>query len=59
MQNCLIPFSKNLPWKHCKPSAKSELISGKVYEIEKSNWSNEGDNFKLRKLSVWDSPIMI
>ena len=36
-----------------------EMISGKVYEIDKSNWSNSGSNFELKNLPVWDSPVMI
>ena len=36
-----------------------EIISGQVYEIDSSNWTNEGDNTKFKKLPIWDSPIMI
>ncbi len=36
-----------------------EMISGKVYEIDKSNWSNNGQNVKVRFLPVWDSVMML
>ena len=36
-----------------------EMISGKVYEIDFSNWKNDGDNARFKKLPIWDSPIMI
>ena len=36
-----------------------EMISGKVYEIDKSDWKNEGDHTRFKKLPIWDSPIMI
>lgn len=36
-----------------------EMISGKVYEIAKSNWKNEGENTRFINLPVWDSAIMI
>jgi hypothetical protein len=36
-----------------------EMISGKVYEIEKADWENKGDKLVLRNLPVWDSVIMI
>lgn len=36
-----------------------EMISGKVYEIEKSNWNIKGEDTRFKKLPVWDSVIMI
>ena len=36
-----------------------EMISGKVYEINKSDWENKGTDVVLRNLPVWDSVIMI
>ncbi len=36
-----------------------EMISGKVYEINKSDLKNSGMNTMLSRLPVWDSPIMI
>jgi hypothetical protein len=36
-----------------------EMITGKVYKIDRSNWKNEGDDTRLNKLPIWDSPIMI
>ncbi len=36
-----------------------ELISGKVYEIEKKNWNNTGKNVRFENLPIWDSPVMI
>lgn len=36
-----------------------EMISGKVYEIDKSDWENKGDNVVFKKLPVWDSVTMI
>jgi hypothetical protein len=36
-----------------------DMISGKVYEIEKSTVKNKGNDLLLKKLPVWDSPVMI
>ncbi|MEL7588835.1 MAG: hypothetical protein AAGU19_19135 [Prolixibacteraceae bacterium] len=36
-----------------------EMISGKVYEIDKADWANKGNNLELRNLPVWDSVMMI
>ena len=36
-----------------------EMISGKVYEINKSDWENKGADVVLKNLPVWDSVIMI
>ena len=36
-----------------------EMISGKVYEINKSDWSNKGTDLVLKNLPVWDSVMMI
>jgi polysaccharide biosynthesis protein PslG len=36
-----------------------EMITGKVFEIDKSTLKNKGGNVFLRKLPVWDSPVMI
>jgi len=36
-----------------------EMISGKVYDIDKSDWVNENQNVSFRNLPVWDSVIMI
>ena len=36
-----------------------EMISGKVYDIDKSNWKNNDKNVELKNLPVWDSPIML
>ena len=36
-----------------------EMISGKVFEINKQDWTNNDKNVTFRNLSVWDSPIMI
>ena len=36
-----------------------EMISGKVFEIDKSNLSNDGNSTKIKNLPVWDSVIMI
>ncbi len=36
-----------------------EMITGRVYEIDKSKCTIEGDNTKLTALPMWDSPVMI
>jgi polysaccharide biosynthesis protein PslG len=36
-----------------------EMITGKVYELGKSAWKNDGENTKFTQLPVWDSPIML
>jgi len=36
-----------------------EMISGKVYEIDKADWENKGNKLELRNLPVWDSVMMI
>lgn len=36
-----------------------EMVSGKVYEIEKADWENNEDNVVFKNLPVWDSVIMI
>ncbi len=36
-----------------------EMITGKVYELDRSAWKVEGDAVTFTKLPVWDSPVMI
>lgn len=36
-----------------------EMISGKVYEMDKADWSNHGADVHFKNLPVWDSVIMI
>lgn len=36
-----------------------EIISGKVYDIDKSDWKNQDKSVEFINLPVWDSPIMI
>jgi hypothetical protein len=36
-----------------------EMITGKVCEIDQSNWKNDGPHIRFEKLPVWDSPVMI
>jgi len=36
-----------------------EMITGKVYELDKSAWKSEGGNTMLTQLPVWDSPMML
>lgn len=36
-----------------------EMITGKVYEINKSSLKNTVDSMSLTNLPVWDSPVMI
>jgi hypothetical protein len=36
-----------------------EMISGKVYEIEKQNWKNSGGDAEFRNLPVWDCPVLL
>lgn len=58
----------NLQWDHVALTVKGvnfkqpvyvEMISGKVYEIEKQNWKNAGRDVEFRNLPVWDSPVLI
>lgn len=36
-----------------------DMITGKVYEIDKATLKNKGNDVQLMKLPVWDSPVMI
>ncbi|TCC88811.1 hypothetical protein EZ428_19235 [Pedobacter frigiditerrae] len=36
-----------------------DIITGKVFEIPKSNWSKEGNIFNFKKIPVYDGPILI
>ncbi len=36
-----------------------EMITGKVFELDKSNWSGNGKSFEVKNLPVWDSPMVI
>ena len=36
-----------------------EMISGKVFEIDETDWENKGDDVVFKKLPVWDSVMMI
>lgn len=36
-----------------------EMISGKVYEIDSSDWENNGQDTNFKNLPIWDSVIMI
>ena len=36
-----------------------EMITGKVYEIDRSTLKSDGENTRLIKLPLWDSPVMI
>ncbi len=36
-----------------------ELITGKVYELDRSCWKAEEETVKFTTLPVWDSPVMI
>jgi hypothetical protein len=36
-----------------------ELITGKVYELDKSAWNSADGNTTLTQLPVWDSPMML
>lgn len=36
-----------------------EMVSGKVYEIDKADWENKEGNVIFKNLPVWDSIIMI
>ena len=36
-----------------------EMITGKVYELDRSAWKAEGETVTFTKLPVWDSPMMI
>ncbi len=35
------------------------MITGEVYELDRSGWKTEEKMVKFTKLPVWDSPIMI
>ena len=60
--------SDNLKWDSVDLTIKStnfkdpvfvEMITGKVYEIDKTTLKNNGGDTMFQKLPVWDSPIMI
>lgn len=36
-----------------------EMITGKVYQLDKKSWKTRGANTELKGLPVWDSPVMI
>lgn len=36
-----------------------EMITGKVYELDRSGWKAEQKAVKFTKLPIWDSPVMI
>ena len=36
-----------------------EMVSGKVFEINKSDWENKGTDVVFKNLPVWDSVIML
>jgi len=36
-----------------------EMITGKVFNIDKASWKTDGANVAFTGLPVWDSPIMI
>lgn len=36
-----------------------EMISGKVYDMDRSNWNTKGNTTVFHKLPLWDSVIMI
>jgi hypothetical protein len=36
-----------------------EMITGKVFELEQSDWKSEGGNTAFTQLPIWDSPIML
>ena len=35
------------------------MITGKVYELDKSTWKSAGGNITLTQLPTWDSPMML
>ena len=36
-----------------------EMITGKVYVLDKSAWKSEGKNTTLTQLPTWDSPLLL
>lgn len=57
-----------LKWNPVKFSVKNvnfkdpvyiEMITGRVYEIEKEDWNNKGASVEFLRLPIWDSPIVI
>ena len=36
-----------------------EVISGKVYKIDKLDWENQSEDVRFKNLPVWDSVVMI
>ena len=36
-----------------------EMITGKVFDLDKSAWVSEGGNTTLTQVPVWDSPMML
>ena len=35
------------------------MITGKVYELDKSAWKSDGKNTTFKQLPIWDSPMML
>ena len=36
-----------------------EMITGKVFELDKKNWLGNNNNIALKNLPIWDSPVVI
>jgi hypothetical protein len=36
-----------------------EMITGKVFKLDRSAWNSEGGNTMFTQLPMWDSPIML
>ena len=36
-----------------------EMITGKVFDLDKTRWKTEGGNTTFTRLPVWDSPMML
>ena len=44
---------------HFKDPVYVEMITGKVFEIKKDEWSVSGKDTQFKKLPIWDSPMML
>jgi len=49
----------SIPDIHFKDPVYVEAISGKVYELEKTDWKNRDGEFIIKNLPVWDGVILI
>lgn len=44
---------------HFKDPVYIEMITGRVYELDRADWNNVGKNVEFQRLPIWDSPVVI